>query len=237
VKALNRIVLLAGGALIAAAATGCSSSTSNSAASGPPTTGASSATTSDAGGTATSSAPNAPSSSDATTPSTAATGSSTAAGGAPAVCDNAKLNASLAPAGAGQKASVYVITVKNVGPACDVDYLPYVWITGGPTGSPAQTRPLIENGLGGGPNIIASGETFYAGIDLNPQSASNAVAGYTYLEVTANPTKDSTGKDVQDLKLPAPAKVAGAKLGTYNRDKATAIKQIAFASVPEESQH
>ncbi|WP_370348687.1 hypothetical protein [Catenulispora sp. EB89] len=245
-KPLNRIALLAGSALIAAAATGCSSSTSAPAASGPASTDVSTAAsgtsgtatsgTSDGGTTTpTSDASTGAASSPRST--TAATGGSTTSSGIPALCDNAKLNATLAPAGAGQKASVYVIAVKNVGPACDIDYLPFVWITAGQSSSPAQTQPLIENGLGGGPNIIAPGQTFYAGIDLDPQSASNAVSGYTYLEVTANPTKDSSGKDVQDLRLPAPAKVAGAKLGTYNRDEATAIKQIAYASVPQQSQH
>lgn len=221
-----------------AAAAGCSSSTANSAASDPATSGTSAvAAPSDASSSATSSAPSASASSGTTAPASSASTGSTAPGGAPAVCDNAKLNASLVPPDSGQKASVYVIAVKNTGPACDIDYLPYVWITAGQNSSPEQTRPLIENGLGGGPHIIASGQTMYAGIDLNPQSASDAVAGYTSLAVTANPTPDSSGKDVQDLRLPAPAKVAGAKLGTYNSDKATAIKQIAFASVPEESQH
>ncbi|MEY9858384.1 hypothetical protein ABH935_003999 [Catenulispora sp. GAS73] len=244
-KALNRIALLAGGALIAAAATGCSSSTSKPVASAPAATDASTtasgtpgaATTAASGGTTTPATDASTGSASSSPSATAATGSSTDHGGTPAVCDNAKLNATLAPAGAGQKASVHVIAVKNTGPACDIDYLPFVWITAGQNSSPPQAQPLIENGLGGGPHIIAPGQTLYSGIDLDPQSASNAVPGYTYLEVTANPTKDSSGKDVQDLKLPAPAKVAGAKLGTYNADEATAIKQIAFASVPQQSQH
>jgi hypothetical protein len=127
-----------------------------------------------------------------------------------------------------------VIAVKNTGAACNLQYLPYVWITAGPGGGPEQTRPLIPSGLGGGPNIIAAGATQYAAIDLNPGNASNAVAGYTYLAVTANPTPNTSGKDVQDLQLPAPAKVAKAKLGLYRANPAEAISSAESADMPEQ---
>jgi hypothetical protein len=155
--------------------------------------------------------------------------------GFPAGCDNAKLNASLAPPIAGQKPSVQVMAVKNTGPACTLySYLPYVWITAGPTGTPSQTRPLIPDGLGGAPMTMAPGQTLYAAIDLNPDSGTNAVGVYTYLEVTANPTPNTSGKDVQDLRLPAPAKVGTAKMGLYETDIASAIKSTANATIPEQ---
>lgn len=139
------------------------------------------------------------------------------------------------PATATQKASVYVIAVKNTGLICKLEYLPYVWIVPASSGSgPEQTRPLIPSGLGGGPNIIASGQTQYAAIDLNPDSAANAVDGYLYLAVTANPTPDTSGKDVQDLKLPMAAKVAKAKLGLYRTTAADAIASAQQADTPEQ---
>jgi len=234
VKALNRIALLAGGALVAASATGCSSSTSAPAASGQATTDASTVAASGTT-TPTSDASTGQVSSAAST--TAGTSSSTDPNGFPPPCDNAKLNISLAPAGDGQKASVYLITVKNAGPSCDIGFLPYVSITAGQHSSPPKVKPLIENGLGGAGDFIAPGQTQYAGIDLDPQSASNAVAGYTSLEVTASYTQQSTSKDVRDLMLPAPAKVAGAKLGTYSKTKAAALKAMTYGSVPEDSQY
>ncbi|NUR24642.1 MAG: hypothetical protein HOV83_02110 [Catenulispora sp.] len=124
--------------------------------------------------------------------------------------------------------------MKNTGAACNLQYLPYVWITAGPGGGPEQTRPLIPSGLGGGPNIIAAGQTQYAAIDLNPGNASNAVAGYTYLAVTANPTPNTSGKDVQDLKLPAPAKVGKAKLGLYRGTVADTVSSAESADTPEQ---
>ncbi|GAA2028754.1 hypothetical protein GCM10009839_30010 [Catenulispora yoronensis] len=175
-----------------------------------------------------------PSAKSASSPSGKSSSKAGSAAGIPAACDNAKLNASLAPAIAGQKASVQVIAVKNTGADCELQYLPYVWITAGPGGGPEQTRPLIPSGLGGGPLIIKSGATQYAAIDLNPGNASNAVDGYTYLSVTANPTPDTSGKDVQDLKLPAPAKVAKAKLGLYLDKPADAISSAESADTPEQ---
>lgn len=112
--------------------------------------------------------------------------------------------------------------------------MPYVWITAGAGGGPEQTRPLVPTGLGGAPMVLAAGQTKYAAIDLNPDSAANAVAGYTTLSVTANPTPDTSGKDVQDLKLPAPAKVANAKLGLYNDNPADAIRIAETATAPEQ---
>ncbi|GAA1996273.1 hypothetical protein [Catenulispora subtropica] len=236
--------LLTGSALVALTVAGCSSNTSKPAAQQPPastsTTAAASGTPSttgttapSTGGTATSGAPagSGKSSSPASKPSGKA---SSAPAGTPADCDNAKLNASLAPRTSTQKASVHVIAVKNTGAACTLQYLPYVWITAGPGGGPEQTRPLIPSGLGGGPNILAAGATQYAAIDLNPGNASNAVDGYTYLAVTANPTPNTSGKDVQDLKLPAPAKVAKAKLGMYLASPAEAISSAEGADTPEQ---
>ncbi|MFD0637503.1 hypothetical protein ACFQ9X_43970 [Catenulispora yoronensis] len=252
---MNRLqyALLAGSALVALTATGCSSNTAKPAAqqpaaSGSPAGATPSVTSSASGttgtaGTASSSLSSASGASSGTSSSPSAKSASSPSGkssskagsaGIPAACDNAKLNASLAPAIAGQKASVQVIAVKNTGADCELQYLPYVWITAGPGGGPEQTRPLIPSGLGGGPLIIKSGATQYAAIDLNPGNASNAVDGYTYLSVTANPTPDTSGKDVQDLKLPAPAKVAKAKLGLYLDKPADAISSAESADTPEQ---
>jgi len=111
--------------------------------------------------------------------------------------------------------------------------MPYVWITAG-AGGPEQTRPLVLSGLGGAPMVMATGRTKYAAIDLDPDSAANAVAGYTTLSITANPTPDTSGKDVQELQLPAPAKVAKAKLGIYNDNPADAIRIAEMATTPEQ---
>jgi hypothetical protein len=114
------------------------------------------------------------------------------------------------------------------------DFLPYVWITAGQASSPARIEPLVENGLGGRGNVIDAGQTLYAGIDLDPHSASNAVAGYTTLEVIPNRIAGAGDKGARALQLPAPAKVADAQLGTYSRDIAGALKAMTYASIPEE---
>lgn len=206
-KPLHRIALLAGGALVAAAATGCSSSAAQPAASGPATSGISSTATvsdtSDTSDAATSSAPDVASSSASATATTAPSRTATSPGskvpstGAsstgpdsfPPLCDNAKLDTSLAPAG---------------------------------------------GGLGGRGNVIDAGQTLYAGIDLDPHSASNAVAGYTTLEVIPNRVAGAGDKGARALQLPAPAKVADAQLGTYSRDIAGALRAMTYASIPEE---
>jgi hypothetical protein len=214
---------LGAAALVALAATGCASSPSSNGKSA----------TSFASSPASPSSPSSPAS--ASSPSNLSGKATTSAPAGPSeACGNAVLNASLAPPTTGRKQSVYVIAVKNTGPACDVNYLPYVWITPGPDGGPEQTRPLVPSGLGGGPNIIATGQTLYAAIDLNPGDAPDAVDGYTFLAVTANPTPDTSGKDVQELKLPAPAKVSKAKLGLYTTDPAKAVTQAEFADTPEQ---
>jgi hypothetical protein len=250
---LHRITILAGGVLVAVAATGCNTSTSKSAASGPATSSANVSSTPGAATTAPSAAPStaasgttAPaggtSTGTASAPSTTAPngGSTTAPNGgsttapAPAACDNAKLNASLAPAGPEQKASVYVIAVKNVGPTCKVKPLPYLWITSGPDNNPQQTRPLIPEADPTKQLVILSDTTLYAAIDLDPKSASSAVPGYTFLEVTANPTPNTSGKDVQGVKLPAPAQVSSAMLSMYANNPTSAINQIQYATTPEQ---
>jgi hypothetical protein len=130
---------------------------------------------------------------------------------------------------------VQVIAVKNTGARCTLySYMPYVWITAGASGAPEQTRPLVLSGLGGAPMVMAAGQTKYAAIDLDPDSSPNAVAGYTTLAVTANPTPDTSGKDVQELRLPATAKVAKAKLGLYNDNPADAIRVAESADSPEQ---
>lgn len=243
----NSIALLAGSALVAIAATGCSSNAAKPTASGPaagtsassgspggtPSSGtapASDSAPAPAGGT--SSAPN------AGAPSSAPAGNvTTAPAAAPVshpVCANADLNASLASAVSGQKSSVAVIAVKNAGPTCTTKPIPYVWISAGPGNGPEQTRPLIPSTDPSKQLTILSGTTIYAAIDLNPNSAGNAVAGYTFLDVTANPTRDTSGKDVQDLKLPAPAGVAGAMLSVYADTPSLAISQIQYATTAEQ---
>ena len=233
---------------MALSATGCSSGTTTSAAGQSTATSRSTSAAPSAADTQASAASSASgnTSVDSGTQTHTAAGHATTSKGSPnskssytgdlaniGSCDNSKLTASLAPRTASQKSSVYVIAVKNTGSICDINYLPYVWITAGPAGNPPQARPLIPDGLGGGPNPIEAGQTFYAAIDLDPQSASGAIDGYTYLEVTADPERNTSGKDVQDLQLPAPAKVSGAQLGTYTGDVASAIQGISGASVPE----
>jgi hypothetical protein len=245
----NRIALLAGGALVAVAATGCSSS-AKSAASGAPAT--SSATTSAASSAAT--APSTPAApgpptvtvtapGGVTTTTAQAGGASTApaaagdGNGAPAdhpVCDNAKVNASLAPRIAGQSDSVFVIAVKNVGPTCTLGPIPYVWIEKSPTDASDSARPLIPSVDTGKKNIIVSGTTLYAAVDLLPGVLATATGDYSDLAVTASSDPNDSGKDVQDVQLPSALPAGGAKLGVYALTPASAIDQIQYATTPEQ---
>jgi hypothetical protein len=252
-NALNRIALLAGGALVAAAATGCSSSAKPAAsgpASNPPST------------TATSAA-NAPSTTGASAPNTAAGGTSALAGGSttapvadpqsstaanggsstapdaapPAshpVCDNAKLNASLWQ-DKGQPPTNPIIAVKNTGPTCMINPIPYVWIVKSPTDASDELRPLVPGGTPGTAKLqtFLSGTTLYAALDLAPNSAPDTTTGYGYLEVTANPTKDSSGKDVQDLQLTVTMNVSGPKLGVYATNPSNALNALQYSNTPE----
>jgi len=250
---LNSIALLAGGALVAVAATGCSSSTKPAAA-GP---AASSATTpAGAQNTATPSAPNtaaggtsALSNGSTTAPAANSSAPSThAVGGdaptsAPAqnpapvshpLCDNAKLNASLWQ-DKGQPPTNPVIAVKNTGPTCMINPIPYLWIVKSPTDASDQLRPLVPGGTPGTakPQTFLSGTTLYAAVDLAPNSAPDTATGYSYLEVTANPTKDSSGKDVQDLRLPVTINVSGPKLGVYATNPSNALNALQYSTTLE----
>jgi hypothetical protein len=238
----NSIALLAGGVLVAVAATGCASSAkpaasgpaaSSSTASGAPTSGTTSApggapSTGSAG--ASSSAPNAGSSSNA------APGGSSTAPAAPVshpVCDNAKLNASLYQ-DQGQPPTNPVIAVKNTGPTCMINPIPYVWIVKSPTDASGELRPLVPGGTPGTAKLqtFLSGTTLYAALDLDPNSASDT-AGYSYLEVTANPTKDTSGKDVQDVQLTTTMNVSGPKLGVYANNPSLALNALQYSNTPE----
>ncbi|WP_194895584.1 hypothetical protein [Catenulispora pinisilvae] len=256
-NALNRIALLAGGALVAVAATGCSSST-KSAAAGPATSPTNASGTTAAASTS-ASVPNttagstsAPTGGSASTPPGAGNtppsanngvnggevgGGSTTAPAAntppPAACDNAKLNASLAPSMPGQKSSVFVIAVKNAGSTCTLGPIPYVWITKSPTDVSDETRPLIPSVDTGKKNIILSGTTLYAAIDLLPGNLASTTGNYGDLAVTANPTPDSSGKDVQDVVIPAGSAAGGAKLGVYALNPTSAVNQIQYATTAE----
>lgn len=248
-NALNRIALLAGGALVIASATGCSSATKAAVSGASATTPTNTSGAPAAPVTVTVSAPGqasstgAPAGGASTAPaanpsSTAADGGSTTAPPAAAptghpACDNSKLNAALAPAGSGQKPSVAVIAVTNTGPTCTVKPLPYLWIVTSPTDASTQTRPLVPETDPAKQLIILSDTTLYAAIDLNPSSAANAAGSYGYLEVTANPTPNTSGKDVQDVRLPAPAGVSNAMLGIYTTNPSSAIDQIQYATTPE----
>lgn len=247
---LNSIALLAGGALVAVAATGCASNSPKPTASGPAstTTAAPSAGTPSAPGGAPSSAAggassSAPAGGSSTAPNADASSSPAPAGGttAPAaapvdhpVCKNADLNVSLAPAVDGQKSSVFVIAVKNVGPTCTVGPIPYVWITKSPTDASDETRPLIPSVEPGKKNIILTGTTVYSAIDLLPDSLATTTGTYGDLAVTANPSPDTTGKDVQDVVLPGSMAEGGAKLGVYANNPSLAISQIQYATTPEQ---
>jgi hypothetical protein len=72
---------------------------------------------------------------------------------------------------------------------------------------------------------MAANQTLYAALDLDPDSAANAVTGYSDLEVTANPARYARPDDhVQILRLPSSAEVSQqAKLGPYTADPASAI--------------
>ncbi|WP_194911352.1 hypothetical protein [Catenulispora rubra] len=250
---LNSIALLAGGALVAVAATGCSSSAAKPAASGPAAT--SSSATSGAPSTVATPAPGGASSSAAAggTTSTPAAAPSSAGdnsgnggnnGGGPTTapaaapvshpaCANATVNVSLAPAVSGQKSSVFVIAVKNTGATCTLGPIPYVWITKSPTDASDETRPLIPGVDTGKKNVILSGTTLYAAIDLLPGALATTTGNYGDLAVTANPTPDTSGKDVQDVPLPASSAEGGAKLSVYALSPASAIDQIQYATTPE----
>lgn len=114
--------------------------------------------------------------------------------------------------------------------------------TGASSTGPDSFLPLCDNAklvtslapAGGRGNVIDAGQTLYAGIDLDPHSASNAVAGYTTLEVIPNRVAGAGDKGARALQLPAPAKVADAQLGTYSRDIAGALRAMTYASIPEE---
>ena len=260
---LNSIALLAGGALVAVAATGCSSNAAKptasgpvaatSAASGAPSTATSStqggaSNSTPAGGSTSAPAGGSTSAPDHTAPSSNSVGGdggpdggpdggSTTAPAAPPVshpvCANANLNVALAPAVSGQKSSVFVIAVKNAGSTCTLGPIPYVWITKSPTDASDQTRPLIPDVDTGKKNVILSGTTLYAAIDLLPGALATTTGTYGDLAVTANPTPDTSGKDVQDVQLPAASAEGGAKLGVYALTPAAAIDQIQYATTPE----
>ncbi|MEY9929382.1 hypothetical protein ABH926_004022 [Catenulispora sp. GP43] len=259
---LNSIALLAGGALVAVAATGCASSAKPAAASpaaGSSTTAAApSTTTSAAPGNASSSAPaggssSSPAGGSSSAPATGATsstgsnsgssggsnggstgGSNAAAPVSHPACDNAKLNASLFQ-DQGQPPTNPIIAVKNTGPTCMINAIPYLWIVKSPTDASDELRPLIPGGAAGTaqPSTFLSGTTLYAAVDLDPGSASGNSAGYSYLEVTANPTKDSSGKDVQDLQLPNSMNVSGPKLGVYATNPSNALNALQYSTTPE----
>jgi len=254
---LNSIALLAGGALVAVAATGCASSAAKPAASGPAATsssaasGAPSTAASSAPGGASSSGPvggssSAPAGGDTSAPAAVPSsaggnnggngGSTTAPVAAPVsrpVCANANVNVSLAPAVSGQKSSVFVIAVKNAGATCTLGPIPYVWITKSPTDASDQARPLIPSVGTGKKNVILSGTTLYAAIDLLPGALATTTGNYGDLAVTANPTPDTSGKDVQDVALPASSAEGNAMLGLYALTPASAISQIQYATTPE----
>ena len=253
---LNSIALLAGGALVAVAATGCASSAAKPAASGPAATsssaasGAPSTAASSAPGGASSSGPGASNSAPAGGNTSAPAAASSSAGGnngvnggavgAPSappashpVCANANVNVSLAPAVSGQKSSVFVIAVKNAGATCTLGPIPYVWITKSPTDASNETRPLIPSVDTGKKNVILSGTTLYAAIDMLPGALATTTGDYGDLAVTANPTPDTSGKDVQDVVLPASTAEGNAMLGVYALTPAGAISQIQYATTPE----
>ena len=249
---LNSIALLAGGALVAVAATGCASSAAKPAASGPAAT--SSSATSGAPGTVASSAPggastsgsaggssSAPAGGSTSAPAAASSSAGGANGGgvpsAPPVshgpCANANVNVSLAPAISGQKSSVFVIAVKNTGATCTLGPIPYVWITKSATDASDQTRPLIPSVDPNKKNVILSGTTLYAAIDMLPGALATTTGTYGDLAVTANPSPATSGKDVQDVALPASTAEGNAMLGVYALSPAGAINQIQDATTPE----
>jgi hypothetical protein len=239
---LNSIALLAGGVLVAVAATGCASSAKpaaagpaagSSTASGAPSTG----TTSAPGGAPTTGSAGASSSAPAGGSSSAPNaGSSSTDPAAPVshpVCDNAKLNASLYQ-DKGQPPTNPIVAVKNTGPTCMINPIPYVWIVKSPTDASDELRPLVPGGTPGTAKLqtFLSGTTLYAALDLDPKTASDT-AGYGYLEVTANPTKDSSGKDVQDVQLTTPMNVSGPKLGVYANNPSLALNALQYSTTPE----
>jgi len=238
---LNSIALLAGGVLVAVAATGCASSAKSAAAgpaAGSPASGApSTGSTSAPGGAPSTGSAGASSSAPASgSSSSAAPGGSSTAPAAPVshpVCDNAKLNASLYQ-DQGQPPTNPVIAVKNAGPTCLINPIPYVWIVKSPTDASGELRPLVPGGTPGTAKLqtFLSGTTLYAALDLDPNSASDT-AGYGYLEVTANPTKDTSGKDVQDVQLTTTMNVSGPKLGVYANNPSLALNALQYSNTPE----
>lgn len=254
---LNSIALLAGGVLVAAAATGCASNSPKPAAAGAPSTSSTAAAPTVAapstGGTpapgaASSSGSNAASSSapaggSSSAPSqgsssNAAAGDSTTGANVAApvdhpACDNAKLNASLWQ-DKGQPPTNPIIAVKNTGPTCMISPIPYLWIVKSPTDASDELRPLVPGGTPGTAKLqtFLSGTTLYAAVDLDSGSPTNG-PGYSFLEVTANPTKDSTGKDVQDLQLPTTMNVSGPKLGVYATNPSNALNALQYSDTPE----
>ncbi|ACU70734.1 hypothetical protein Caci_1813 [Catenulispora acidiphila DSM 44928] len=251
---LNSIALLAGGVLVAVAATGCSSNPAKSAAAGPAAGSSSTLGAPGAPSTSTTSLPSAPgsasssvsapsggaSSSAAGAPSTGApaAGGATTAASAPPVshpaCANAQLNASLAQ-GDGQSPAIAIIAVKNTGPTCLINPIPYVWIVKSPTDPSDELRPLVPGGTPGTAKLqtILTNTTLYAAVDVNPNSVPDTPQGYNYLEVTANPSKNTSGKDVQDVKLPMTANVSGPKLGVYTTNPSSAIDALQYSNTPE----
>lgn len=224
------------------AASGPAAGSSTSAAAAPSTsaTAPQGAASSSAPAAASSSAPaggSTTAANPAASSSAAPAGGTTAPAAAPVthpVCANADLNVSLAPAVDGQKSSIFVIAVKNVGPTCTVGPIPYVWITKSPTDASDETRPLIPSVDTGKKNLIISGTTVYAAIDLLPDSLATTTGNYGDLAVTANPSPDTTGKDVQDVVLPGSMAEGGAKLGVYANNPNLAISQIQYATTPEQ---
>ena len=51
--------------------------------------------------------------------------------------------------------------------------------------------------------------------------------------MTANPSKNTSGKDVQDVKLPMTANVSGPKLGVYTTNPSSAIDALQYSNTPE----
>ncbi|WP_370379391.1 hypothetical protein [Catenulispora sp. GAS73] len=123
--------------------------------------------------------------------------------------------------------------MKNTGATCTLGPIPYVWITKSPTDASDETRPLIPRVDTSKKNIILSGTTLYAAIDMLPGALATTTGNYGDLAVTANPTPDTSGKDVQDVALPASTAEGNAMLGAYALTPASAISQIQYATTPE----
>ena len=109
-----------------------------------------------------------------------------------------------------------------------------MWITKSPTDASDETRPLIPGVDSAKKNVILSGTSLYAAIDLLPGALAETTGNYGDLAVTANPSRNTTDKDVQDVVLPGPMPAGGAKLGVYATDPNQAISQIQYATTPEQ---